>query len=145
MPVGGTGPRELERFFFLDDTDRELVESKRRSHNRIGFAAQLTTVRYLGMFLNDPTDIPLGVANYLAEQLDIEDAPVLKAYSEGENTRLDHVRELRRLLEFREFAEVEPEVRAWVTRQPGRPARGRRHCSTRRWGGCASGGCCCRG
>jgi hypothetical protein len=27
----------LERFFFLDDADRELIESKRRSHNRLGF------------------------------------------------------------------------------------------------------------
>jgi TnpA family transposase len=105
---------ELERFFFLDDADRELVGSKRRAHNRLGFAAQLTTVRYLGVFLDDPTDVPVEVAEYLAEQLGIEDASVLEAYGERENTRLDHVRELRRLLEYREFAEVEPELRAWV-------------------------------
>jgi hypothetical protein len=45
---------ELERFFFLDDADRELIEAKRRSHNRLGFAVQLTTARYLGVFLDDP-------------------------------------------------------------------------------------------
>ena len=32
---------ELERFFFLDDADRELVEARRRDHNRLGFAVQL--------------------------------------------------------------------------------------------------------
>ncbi|MEV6332663.1 Tn3 family transposase [Streptomyces sp. NPDC051909] len=111
---GAPARAELERFFFLDDADRKLVESKRRSHNRLGFAAQLTTVRYLGVFLDDPSDIPAEVADYLAEQLGIEDPSVLKAYGERENTRLDHVRELRRLLEYREFAEIEPEVRAWV-------------------------------
>nr|WP_282204920.1 DUF4158 domain-containing protein [Kitasatospora fiedleri] len=111
---GASARAELERFFFLDDANRELVESKRRSHNRLGFAAQLTTVRYLGAFLDDPTDVPVEVADYLAEQLDIEDASVLEAHGERENTRLDHVRELRRLLEYREFAEVEPELRAWV-------------------------------
>ncbi|SBV03720.1 hypothetical protein YW3DRAFT_07104 [Streptomyces sp. MnatMP-M77] len=37
-------------------------------------------------------------AAYLAEQLDIADASVLKAYADRENTRLDHVRELRRVL-----------------------------------------------
>jgi hypothetical protein len=103
----GAPPRaELERFFFLDDADRELVEGKRRAHNRLGFAAQLTTVRYLGVFLGDPTDIPLEVAEYLAGQLAIADASVLKAYGEREDTRLDHVRELRRVLEYTEFAEV---------------------------------------
>lgn len=67
-----------------------------------------------GVFLDDPTDIPVAVADYLAEQLGIEDASVLKAYGERENTRLDHVRELWQRLEYWEFAEVEPEVRAWV-------------------------------
>jgi hypothetical protein len=28
---------ELERYFFLDDVDRGLVEAKRRPHNRLGF------------------------------------------------------------------------------------------------------------
>ncbi|MFJ9775391.1 Tn3 family transposase [Kitasatospora sp. NPDC101157] len=111
---GAPARAELERFFFLDDADRELVESKRRSHNRLGFAAQLTTVRFLGVFLDDPTDIPVDVADYLAEQLGIGDSSVLAEYGERENTRLDHVRELRRLLEYREFAEAEPELRAWV-------------------------------
>ena len=47
---GAPSRTELERFFFLDDADREMVEGERRSHNRLGFAAQLTTVRYLGVF-----------------------------------------------------------------------------------------------
>jgi len=41
---------ELERFFFLNDADRELIEDKRRAHDRPGFAAQLTTARHLGVF-----------------------------------------------------------------------------------------------
>jgi hypothetical protein len=111
---GAPSRTELERFFFLDDADRELIEGKRRAHNRLGFAAQLTTARYLGVFLDDPADIPAEVADYLAEQLGIADASVLKAYGERENTRLDHVRELRRALEYTEFAEAEAELRAWV-------------------------------
>ncbi|WTX00847.1 Tn3 family transposase (plasmid) [Streptomycetaceae bacterium NBC_01309] len=105
---------ELERFFFLDDADRELIEGKRRAHNRLGFAAQLTTARYLGVFLDDPTDVPAEVVDYLAEQLGIGDVSVLKAYGERENTRLEHVRELRKILEYREFADAEGELRAWV-------------------------------
>nr|WP_308346786.1 DUF4158 domain-containing protein [Streptomyces sp. ISL-66] len=82
---------------------------------------------------------------HLAEQLDIEDASVLKAYGERENTRLDHVRELRRLLEYRDSPRGGRSCGGGWTRGPGLPGRGRRRCSTRRWGGCASGGCCCRG
>ncbi|AGI86439.1 MULTISPECIES: Tn3 family transposase [Streptomyces] len=111
---GAPSRTALERFFFLDDADRELIESKRRAHNRLGFAAQLTTARYLGVFLDDPADVPPEVVDYLAEQLDIEDPSVLKAYGERENTRLEHVRELRQVLEYREFAEAEAELREWV-------------------------------
>ena len=111
---GAPSRTELERFFFLDDADRELIEGKRRSHNRLGFAAQLTTARYLGVFLDDPTDVPPEVVDYLAEQLGIADASALKAYGERENTRLAHVRELRKVLEYTEFAEAEAELRVWV-------------------------------
>lgn len=92
--------------------DRELIESKRRAHNRLGFAVPLTTVRFLGVLLDDPDDVPVEVVDYLADQLAIADSSVLKAYGERENTRLDHVRERRRLLEYREFAEAEAELRA---------------------------------
>ncbi|MEV6940839.1 Tn3 family transposase [Streptomyces sp. NPDC051172] len=111
---GAPSRTELERFFFLDDADRELIEGKRRSHNRLGFAAQLTTARYLGVFLDDPTDVPPEVVDYLAEQLGIADTSALKAYGERENTRLAHVRELRKVLEYTEFAEAEAELRVWV-------------------------------
>nr|WP_263303321.1 DUF4158 domain-containing protein [Streptomyces sp. 135] len=111
---GAPSRTELERFFFLDDADRELIESKRRAHNRLGFAAQLTTARYLGVFLDDPVDVPPEVVDYLAEQLGVGDPSVLKVYGERENTRLEHVRELRRVLEYREFAEAEAELREWV-------------------------------
>nr|WP_268952400.1 DUF4158 domain-containing protein [Saccharopolyspora karakumensis] len=52
---------ELERYFFLDDADRELVRGKRRPHNRLGFAIQLTSVRYLGRFMPDPRQVPVEV------------------------------------------------------------------------------------
>ncbi|MFF4693032.1 DUF4158 domain-containing protein [Streptomyces sp. NPDC001307] len=154
---GAPSRTELERFFFLDDADRALIEPKRRAHNRLGFVVQMTTVGFLGVFLDDPTDVPAEVVDYLAEQLGIADASALKAYGERENTRLDHVRELRRALEYTEFAEAEAELRAWVdarawttgkglkTLGPGRLGRARRPCSTRRRGGCVSGGCCCPG
>ncbi|WSI98952.1 DUF4158 domain-containing protein [Nocardia sp. NBC_01329] len=39
---------ELERFCYLDDEDRRLITARRREYNRLGFAVQVVTVRYLG-------------------------------------------------------------------------------------------------
>jgi hypothetical protein len=49
---------------FLDDVDRRLVD--RRRGNRLGFAFQLGTVRFLGASLGDPLDVPWPVVEYLA-------------------------------------------------------------------------------
>lgn len=61
---GAPSRAELERYFFLDDSDLEKVQAKRRSRNRLGFAVQLTSVRYLGRFMPDPRQVPAEVAEY---------------------------------------------------------------------------------
>nr|WP_257040578.1 DUF4158 domain-containing protein [Streptomyces sp. OK228] len=80
--VGAPSRTELERYFFLDDADREAVRAKRRAHNRLGYAVQLTSVRYLGRFLPDPRQVPAEVA----EQLEIADLSCLKEYGERDGT-----------------------------------------------------------
>nr|WP_258308603.1 DUF4158 domain-containing protein [Streptomyces sp. NWU339] len=37
---------ELERFFFLDDDDRDLIALRRTDMHRLGMAVQICTVRY---------------------------------------------------------------------------------------------------
>lgn len=105
---------ELERYFFLDDADREAVQAKRRSHNRLGFAVQLTSVRFLGRFMADPRQVPAEVAECLAGQLDIEDASCLKLYGERDGTARTHAREIQEAGGWRDFAEVREKLAGWL-------------------------------
>lgn len=106
---------ELERYFFLDDVDRALIEPKRREYNRLGFAVQLATVRYTGRFLEDPVDgVPVELVAYLAEQLEIADPSGVKSYGEREMTRLDHAREIRQADGWHDFGGFADELGEWV-------------------------------
>jgi len=66
---------ELARFFYLDAKDEALLSGRRGDHNRLGFALQLCSVRYLGTLLEDVRAIPDKVIGYVARQLDVADAP----------------------------------------------------------------------
>jgi TnpA family transposase len=104
---------ELSRFFHLDDADLALVLQKRGDHSRLGFSLQLTTVRFLGTFLEDPTDVPPAVVNTIAKQLGITDANCLSAYQEN-RLRWSHTAEIRALYGYCEF--VDPHVGFRLTR-----------------------------
>src|SRR4051794_5422394 len=103
----------LERFFFLDDADRDLIVKRRGDHNRLGFALQLVTVRWLGTFLTDPLDVPLVVLNYVAAQVEVQDPSCVKRYTEREKTRLEHQWEIAQVGGFVPFASAQASLVEW--------------------------------
>ena len=70
--LGDPSTQELARYFHLDDSDHTQIVEKRGDANRLGFALQLTTVRFVGTFLDDPTAVPPAVLATMSRQLGIE-------------------------------------------------------------------------
>lgn len=89
------GLRTLARYFHLDDQALQLVKKRRGDHNRLGFAVQLGTVRFLGTFLNNPLDVPTNVVNYLASQLKITESNCLSQYLNRIRTHWEHIEEIK--------------------------------------------------
>ena len=95
-------PRQLARYFHLDDRDRQVIARHRADHNRLGFAVQLGTVRFLGTFLPDPTAVPAHVVRQAAHQLDIQDPSCLARYDRPQ-THWGHAAEIKQAYGYRDF------------------------------------------
>jgi len=102
--VGDPSPDELTRYFYLDDDDHSVIRTKRGDHNRLGFALQLTTVRFVGTFLEDPLDVPDSVLQTLARQLRIKNLDKLSRYCSTDQ-RWSHKAEIRSRYGFCEWGD----------------------------------------
>lgn len=108
--AGDPNTEQLRRYFQLDDQDRQRIAAKKGVHNRLGYALQLTTVRYLGTFLTDPLDVPEVVLHYVARQLEIQPRRAkLGTYRRGE-TKWDHRQDIQTEYGYTDFGEP----RAWI-------------------------------
>jgi hypothetical protein len=96
---------QLARYFYLDDSDRSYISIRPGDHNRLGFAVQLCTVRFIGTFLSDPTDVPAGVVKHLAAQLAISDDSCLVRYLERPATHRERAGDIQGRGEYRDFSE----------------------------------------
>jgi TnpA family transposase len=96
-------PAQLDKYFYLDDKDRGLIESCRRDYNKIGYALQLTTVRFVGTFLPNPLEVPREVINYLIQQLGINLPTDIDHYLKRKATRSAHCNEIKSIFGYQDF------------------------------------------
>ncbi|ARR10379.1 transposase (plasmid) [Vibrio campbellii] len=96
--------QDLSRCFHLDDLDLELISEKRGAHNRLGFALQLSTLRYLGLFIKQPFDVPDVVIETLQEQLSLHEKVDYQRYLNG-SQRWHHIQQIREYYGYTDLSE----------------------------------------
>jgi len=91
---------DLIRYYTLNEPDISLIRQRRGDANRLGFAVQLCLLRYPGYALFNDTIIPEPIIQFIADQIQVETAAWSKhgGYSEREETRREHLQELRAYL-----------------------------------------------
>ena len=98
-----TSQTDLLKHYTLSDEDFGHIRLRRRAHNRFGFALQLCVLRYPGRVLAPGELIPAEVIEFIGAQLGLG-ADDLVDYAAREETRHEHLAELRGLYGFRTFS-----------------------------------------
>ena len=94
---------QLARYFHLDATDLDFILKRRGNQNRLGFALQITSVRFLGSFLPHFESLPNNVLLFVARQLSIENVSVIEEYAQRETTKREHTALIRQYYSYHEF------------------------------------------
>ena len=93
----------LGRWCHLSEADVSLARRRAGEATRLGFAAQLVTLRAIGTFLADPSAVPAPIVVSLARQLEIADPGALVGYAKLP-VRWKHTAEIRRRYGYTDFA-----------------------------------------
>lgn len=100
---------DIFTFFRLSECDIAQLPMKSKNYNRLGFALQLCTLRYLGFCPDDLMTAPLSVISYVANQINV-DAEVISFYSQREQTRTEHLTKILKYLGFRKASKKDIET-----------------------------------
>ncbi len=100
---------EIIKYYTFSSYDIDIIKKHRRSYNRLGFAVQLALLRNPGCTLSYASDIPLSVLSYIAEQIQV-DAKEFELYARRENTKSEHLQEIKKIYGFRNYTKQDHEL-----------------------------------
>ncbi len=115
---------QLARYFHLDEADMAFINHRRGDQNRLGLALQLTSVRFLGTFLSNLSQVPFNAQWFVARQLTITDIGVLAGYAQRDTTKREHTALIRTQYQYWDFAPPWPfrlsrllYTRSWISNE----------------------------
>ncbi|MED3329728.1 Tn3 family transposase [Bacillus thuringiensis] len=95
--------RELIRCYTLSDEELHIVNQQRGDHNRLGFAIQISYLRFPGRPLSAKENIPQFLVRFLAKQIGVASWEVQNYARTRDTTRREHVNKIRNLYNLRTF------------------------------------------
>lgn len=95
---------EIIKYYTFSVYDLTIINKHRRDYNRIGFAVQLAVIHNFGWSLSSINNIPQNVLNYIAKQIKTNPKD-FELYAQRENTRLEHLQEIKELYGFCNYTE----------------------------------------
>jgi Domain of unknown function (DUF4158) len=97
----------------LSEADKAQLPIYSAPSNRLGFALQLCTLRFMGLVPAELRRIPPAIVEYVAEQITVE--PVLGKYGTRAQTRTDHAQVVQPYLGYRKAEQAELRERSpWL-------------------------------
>lgn len=87
--------KEMATYYSFSENDIEVINRHRRSHNKLGFAVQLSVIRYPGWPLSGIDTIPYNVLEYIARQIRVSPDDFF-LYAQREPTKREHMEEIRK-------------------------------------------------
>lgn len=97
---------EIVKYYTFSEFDIEIINRHRRDYNKLGFALQLGFIRNLGCSISNIDAVPISVLNYISDQLNVSILE-LDQYAKRENTRREHLQEIRDVYRYRNFTDKE--------------------------------------
>lgn len=98
--------REMAAYYSFSQHDIEIINRHRRSHNKLGFAVQLSVLRYPGWPLIEIDSIPYTVLEYIARQINVNPDD-FSLYPQREPTKREHLEEIRQEYGYKSFSSKE--------------------------------------
>lgn len=93
---------ELIRQYTFSESDLSLIQQRRGDANRLGVAVQLCLLRFPGQSLLPGAAVPTSLLQWIGQQLRLDPA-CWRQYAEREETRREHLLELRAYLGLKPF------------------------------------------
>lgn len=111
--IGVPSKEQLSIYFLLTTDDKVHLERMKKPSTKLGFAVQLATVRFLGVFPTNFKNIPVEVYEYLANQIEVNPS-VIENY-DRKATHSEHTRLIYEYYHYRRFSDVKLYLKTWLS------------------------------
>ncbi len=98
-----TTQEDLVRYYTLSEADLSIIKQHRGAANHLGFAVQLSLMRFPGISLGVEETPPKSLLTYIASQLSTP-VDIWEEYGLRQETRREHMLELLQILGLKQFS-----------------------------------------